>query len=239
MTKAELYSIVERIRSSLDIKNNSYPIDAFNLCSNIKRIKIQRVMFNTKELRGMLCVAKNQTENHVILINGRKSWVEQNYHSAHEFMHIFSDTTVPGSILTCYDTVRPNQDDYTEWFANEGAAELLVPYRIFVPIFCSLYYDYLYYADKWYLNYKNENVKQVLAKSFGVSEVVITHRINNLAYEINQYMNGILLPNIDILSRSKQDSYGISVPDFNSILSLEECKRYIDISFNGMLSANY
>ena len=91
MTKSELYNGVCRIKEYLDICDESYPIDMFELCRKIYGLEVEKVAFKTKDLRGMLCVANDSSENSVILVNSNKSLVEQNYHCAHEFMHLFND----------------------------------------------------------------------------------------------------------------------------------------------------
>lgn len=79
-------------------------------------------------MRGIVRIAKNRDENHVILLNENKSFVEQNYHGFHELTHILT-VDEPGTTLNCFGNTRPNQNSYIEWLANEGAAEFLMPYK--------------------------------------------------------------------------------------------------------------
>lgn len=84
-------------------------------------------------MRGIVRIAKNRDENHVILLNENKSFVEQNYHGFHELTHILT-VDEPGTTLNCFGNTRPNQNSYIEWLANEGAAEFLMPYKEILPI---------------------------------------------------------------------------------------------------------
>lgn len=225
MTKVELYDTVSRLKKYIGIGELDYPIDIFDLCSQIEGLKVQRVPFNTKDLRGMLCVAKDHTENHVILINSCKSNEEQNYHCTHEFMHLFGDSQKPGTILKCYDKVKPNQDAYTEWIANEGAAEFLVPYRAFIPEFSELYDFSKNNFSEWHRIYGLSAVEYILANRFGVSDMVIANRIKNLAFEIWQYREYNTLDGISILSKNQQIQRHIDPPNYYSEMKRTEIVR--------------
>ena len=52
-------------------------------------------------MRGIVRIAKNRDENHVILLNENKSFVEQNYHGFHELTHILT-VDEPGTTLNCF-----------------------------------------------------------------------------------------------------------------------------------------
>lgn len=78
-------------------------------------------------MRGIVRIAKNRDENHVILLNENKSFVEQNYHGFHELTHILT-VDEPGTTLNCFGNTRPNQNSYddvifeplAEHFAKNG-----------------------------------------------------------------------------------------------------------------------
>lgn len=239
MTKAELYKTVDRIRDYLNICKARYPINIFDLCRKIDGLKIVKAAFKTKDLRGMLCVAENSDENSIILVNSNKSLSEQNYHGTHEFMHLFNDAPEAGTIIKCYDKVKPNQNRYAEWLANEGAAELLVPYKLFIPMFCSLYDMYAGNYTLWKITYGNLTLIQVLADSFDVTATVIKNRIKNLSYEIDQYKSGIDINYINLLSASQQSHYHITHTDYDDAISKLELKYSFAIPWDVILSANY
>lgn len=173
------------------------------MCSEIGDVEIKAVPFNTRDLRGMVSLAKNDKENNVILVNSNKSFEEQNFHGFHELMHI-PTVDEPGTILRCYERVKPNQDSYLEWLANEGAAEFVVPYKILLPIIKNKYSDLIQGFGTW--DFCNE-----YSYKFGVSNTVMQYRIETLKYEIDQYLNGVALDEIEILSKRKQDDRGIIV----------------------------
>lgn len=205
-----LYEIVNDLKKQLHVTDYDYPLNIFKMCSKISNVEIAAVPFNTRDLRGMVSLAKNDNENNVILVNSSKSFEEQNFHGFHELMHI-PTVDEPGTILRCYECVKPNQDSYLEWLANEGAAEFTVPYKMLLPI----------------IKYKYSDLTQGLgtfdfcveySAKFRVSTTVMQYRIETLKYEIEQYLNGTPLDDIEILSRRKQDERGIVV---HSLVEME------------------
>lgn len=124
---------MSNLKKRLGITVSDYPLDIFELCSVISNVEIRALPFVTPDLRGMVNLAKKKDENHVILVNSNKSFEEQNFHGFHELMHI-PTVDKSGTILRCYDRIRPNQDSYLEWLANEGAAEFAVPYKMILPM---------------------------------------------------------------------------------------------------------
>lgn len=194
---------MSEIRRQLQIIGSDYPLNIFKLCSKIDNVEIKALPFSTPDLRGMVDIAKNQYENHVILVNSNKSFEEQNFHGFHELMHI-PTVDEPGTILRCYERLKPNQDSYLEWLANEGAAEFLVPYKILLPMIKNRYFDLIQDLGTWDFCNKCSSI-------FGVTTTVMQYRIGALKYEIYQYMNGVSLDEIEILSNKKQADRGIVV----------------------------
>ena len=178
-------------------------MNIFKLCSEIGDVEIKAVPFNTRDLRGMVSLAKNDKENNVILVNSNKSFEEQNFHGFHELMHI-PTVDEPGTILRCYERIKPSQDSYLEWLANEGAAEFTVPYKILLPMIKDRYSDLIQDFGTWDFCLEN-------SAKFGVSTTVMQYRIDTLKYEIEQYMNGVPLEKIEILSNNKLNQRGIKV----------------------------
>lgn len=70
----------------------------------------------------MAFIAKDSTDYHSILLNSSLSFPEKNFYGTHELIHIYTNTDNPGQSFNCYDTVKPDQNSYIEWIANEGAA---------------------------------------------------------------------------------------------------------------------
>lgn len=158
----------------------------------------------------MVSLAQNESDIHCILVNGNKSFYEQNFHGFHELMHI-PTVDQPGTILRCYDTVKPNQDSYIEWLANEGAAEFVVPYQLLLPMIKREIRQMITGIGTWQFCENH-------SYDFGVSPIVLQNRIDSLKYETYQYLNGDPLDKIEILSWNKQKQRGINV---KSLVELE------------------
>jgi hypothetical protein len=107
--------------------------------------------------------------------------------------------------LFSFENASSQQNPFYEWQANEGAAELLVPYKDFIP-------KYIEVAKRVRRvpTYKSD-INDELAPIYGVTDYVINNRIKNLQYEIYQYKNGVPLDELVILSKRKQEEYGIFV----------------------------
>lgn len=198
------------MKQQFNINPSDYPLDIFEICKRISNVEIQAVPFKTADLRGMVSLANNDSEAHVILVNSNKSFQEQNFHGFHELMHI-PTADQPGTLLRCYDTVKPNQNSYMEWLANEGAAEFVVPYKLLLPMIKDEFSDMITGIGTWQFCEDHSD-------DFGVSPIVLQNRIDSLKYETYQYLNGVPLDKIEILSWNKQKQRGINV---KSLVELE------------------
>ena len=198
------------MKQQFNINPSDYPVDIFEICKRISNVEIQAVPFKTADLRGMVSLANNVSEAHVILVNSNKSFQEQNFHGFHELMHI-PTADQPGTLLRCYDTVKPNQNSYMEWLANEGAAEFVVPYKLLLPMIKDEFSDMITGIGTWQFCEDHSD-------DFGVSPIVLQNRIDSLKYETYQYLNGVPLDKIEILSWNKQKQRGINV---KSLVELE------------------
>lgn len=205
-----MYNIVSNIKHQLDIGMSDYPLNIFEVCKNISNVDIKAVPFKTDDLRGIVSLARNESEIHAILVNSNKSFEEQNFHGFHELMHI-PTVDQPGTILRCFDTIKPTQDSYLEWLANEGAAEFVAPYYALLPMVKDEIDVMSEYIGTW--NFCDNH-----SVDFGVSPIVLQNRIESLKYEIFQYLNGVPLDKIEVLSLNKQKQRGISV---KSLVELE------------------
>ena len=176
MNKSNLYKCINFHKNQLSITSRDYPLNIFDICTQkISNVKIDAVPFKTDNLRGMVSISPNKNENHVILVNGNKSIEEQNYYGFHELCHIIT-VDRPGTTISCFDRVLPNQDSYLEWLANEGAAEFIMPYKYILRDVkeCSSYFDN-YSFPIWELT-------EILSKKYGVSTTVAQNRLNSLSY---------------------------------------------------------
>lgn len=201
-TKAYLYQYVSDLKGCVGIKPTDAGIDFYEICKKNQKLKMDVVDFKDRSLRG-ISVPVDQ----IIILNSSRSYAERNFDCAHEFIHVVKHRYENFQTFD-FDKFHPNQNPYLEWQANEGAAEMLVPYKIFIPKFCK--------------NVKNCNdifeycnLKQHLANYFKVPLTVIDLRIENLKYEIQQYENGCSINKLHILSNAQQIKNKISVMSYN------------------------
>lgn len=200
--KASLYRRIQNVRNQLRITHQDYPLDSLQLCSKVLEKKIGYAPFKAPALRGMAAIDKSNHKNDVILLNSARTKIEQNFDCAHEIIHTIAHRNLPGiTSFNCFETVGKKQDPFIEWQANEGAAELLVPYKHFIPIYVNL-------SRKYARNFNKTPPEKELSTMYNVTEAVISHRINALNYEIYQYLEHGDINNIEILSQAKQQQRG-------------------------------
>ena len=208
MTKHGLYKKVHNIRESLGIDLAEYPIRIKEYIGDTTNITT--APFETPGLRGI--AISNGIEVPQIILNSNLSINESNFYCGHEFMHIMLHPPKSHSTFTCYERVREQQNTFLEWQANEGAAELLMPYQLLIPEYVSLKKRML--SGFW--PYEGD-IFDVLAENFHTTYMIAQHRISSLSYEIQQYENGISLDRLKIVSKSALVARGISVFDESEI----------------------
>ena len=179
MTKAELYHQISLLRNRLHIQH--YPIESIRLCRT-NGIWVDPMPMKTPGLRGMAFMGHNSSEQDIILLKESSSAKENNFNCAHELIHLTLHRNNPKKTFQCYESVRNTQNSFEEWQANEGAAELLVPYRFFIPRYVELCRKHRFDRES--------KVVEELADEFGVLPGVIAFRIDNLNYEIACYLAG-------------------------------------------------
>lgn len=217
LTKKELYSLVHKHKTRLGLKNSDYGFNMIHLCRQ-SGILLEKLPFKTKYLRGMAVVG-NESEEDIILLNCNRDIIEQNFDCSHEYMHLCIHRDKDKKIFNCMDALYVKQDEYIEWQANEGAAELLVPYEEFLPLI-----KYFSPRDSYDIKYMKEHA----AEMFGVTIKVIEFRLESLKYEIHQYLRGTPINEIRILSRAQQSRLNINVKSLNDIE--KECLDRISYS---------
>lgn len=92
---------------------------------------------------------------------------------------------------------------------NAGAAELLVPWQLFLPHVAQNVADCQ--TPRAF-----RRLRGYLADVFGTTLPVISLRFEDLAYEIQQYLAGTPLNEIRLLSRTQQRRLGIAAPSLNA-----------------------
>lgn len=192
MTKAELYKLVDGDRRSYGLKSS---VDAVELTRSLG-VYLDYVDFRTPGLRGVAYVGEGAT-----FLNKRLTRAQHNFHAAHElFHHLYhKDTSI--KTFECYGHAV-GSDPYYEWEANEGAAEMLVPYRSFL---CFVAHN---------LPRCRRDLLQLQAKiAFACNVPVATAalRFESLKYELAQYLGGTPIDEIEILSAAQQEERGVCV----------------------------
>ena len=203
-TKENLYQYVNGIKEKMGIDPQKIGIDFLEECQKINGIKMEVVEFTDRSLRGLSVPTQN-----IILLNSSRSAIERNFDCAHEFIHVVKHKKEVFQTFNCFDKLRPQQNPYLEWQANEGAAEMLVSYKLFIPTFCEQ-------VEKCTYGYEYYHLKEYLAKQFNVPLAVIELRIDNLRYEIQQYEDGCDINKLRILSNSQQSKSGIVITSYNT-----------------------
>ncbi len=221
-TKAELYKKVDDFKSFLGIGDSDYPVNLIEVCDKRVSLRIEAVPFGDPALRGMTVLPEEPGDADIILLNKSRSLREQNFDCGHEMMHLRLHRNEQKQTFNCFDGVGAHQNKFLEWQANEGSAEMLVPYRLILPKMASLRGNSYDWMDIYQL-------RADLSEDFGVCKQVIEYRFESLKYEIFQYINGVGLNDIEILSINQQKHQNIAVQSLNDIES-ESLSEY-SISF--------
>lgn len=206
LTKRQLYSQIHQYKQGLGLDHNDYRFNMLHICKQ-KGILLEQIPFSTKHLRGMAAIGSVPGED-VILLNSNRSNTEQNFDCGHEYVHLCLHRRLEKRVFNCLDAVCVKQDEYIEWQANEGAAEMLVPYRVLLPLIKTGPFD---------INDPNgiTQLKNYAAEMFNVTRKVIEYRLESLKFEIHQHINGIPLNDVKMLSLSQQKKKKINIKSLN------------------------
>ena len=206
--KEQLYKKVLRMKRFLIFMPYQYGI-------NIVRrwdygIKLERIPFKTRGLRGM-SYPGTKPQPDIILLNSKRSEIEQNFDCAHELVHLTIHRNLNKQVFNCFDrSTAPNQDPFLEWQANEGAAEFFVPYKVFIPHLKECIGNNPSKGDI-------EDFRHYAADLYCVPPAVIKYRIESLKYEILQYYSGISIDDLQIISKRQQERMGLYIKSLNEI----------------------
>lgn len=205
--KKDLYCFVEALRKEAKLSFSNYPINTVKLCHASERVDIDYADFKTSGICGTAMLGEKVD---TIILNSNRSEREQNFDCGHEMIHLAHHRENHQECFQCFTTPRVCQDSFVEWQANEGSAEMLVPYKLLFPHVRAAYNGINSFG-------RLESFKASMALSFDVSMAVINFRIESLKYEIRQYCSGIPFEDINFLSKSEQDRLGISILSLNDI----------------------
>ena len=205
--KKELYSFVDKLKKQHGISD--LPQDrSKTLCRDIFGIKVDQMPIVTTGLRGMAAPAANGKPA-VIILNSSRTASEQNFDCMHEAIHIFKHADKNKASFSCYDKVRPKQNPFLEWEANEGSAEFIMPYRVFIPEVVKG----IAFIEGDHISVPPEEILK-LEQLFYATNQMIELRIQNLKYEIFQYLSGVHIDQLDIRSLREQEKSGVSYSSF-------------------------
>ncbi len=180
INKASLYNEVQKIRSENGI---SGPADPYAIAERYG-ITISVYEFDSRRFSGALFRGNRKAK---IIVNSSRCPESRRFAVAHELIHYFLHD---GTRFFCLDQ---NNVTALEWQANEGAAELLLPYRYFLFSYRNI--RSLYLANE-------EKAVRTLAKEFSVTPSMVRSRLESLSPEIAQLESGVPLEKIRPLSRS-------------------------------------
>ena len=190
LSKEKLYEIVTKkaVGLGFNVRAHNYKIDALALamqtCLN-PEIKI--LEFSSIKVCGLLYKGEFAT---TIGLNARRSAAGKNFDCMHELIHYWLHDQ---NTFYCLD----GMDGHMEWQANEGAAQFLMPYQSFIPNYCYLH-------DMFYARFAPQQAYDMqiaaLSGSYMVGEMAVKFRIESLKNEITQYIDGMSIDKIRIIS---------------------------------------
>ena len=186
LNKAQLYQQVDEIRRQLRLP---VPLNPLSLARELG-IEILYREFDSSRLCGALIRSKYHS---AIVLNQNHLPTSQKFTCAHELGHYFLHSDI--AQFLCDGDLSP-----IEWQANAAAAELLMPYRIFLAQIKNIYSRQDSTVD--------DAVRQ-MAFYFRVTPLLIRQRVNSLSYEIYQVTHGVPIDQVEILSENKRRLRGL------------------------------
>lgn len=205
LNKEDLYTLIDFIRISFRINDNR----TFNILEFLKNfdgiVVRDSYKFNDQKIGGLL-IKNKYPEKSFIIVNSSKEPISTIFDLTHEIVHFLLH---PENRKNYISTTLCDLDNF-EWQANEGAAELLVPYKHFIPLFAKNIKQC--HSKSEYLEFIN-----YLSGVYTVSSSVLEYRISGLKYEIKQFENGVPLNKLVFLSKRAQEKQGIFIKSYNSI----------------------
>ena len=202
MTKEEFYNTIDSFRASLGVGSRPlrYPIGLVKALG----YQVYFVPFKTPGLRGM--AAPSDKAPGTIILNAKRGKRENGFVAIHEMTHCIRHIGKHRSVINCFDDPRKSQNSYYEWEANEAAAELLMPYRRFIPDVVKAYQ---------LTGCKDQAANVLLQMRYFASSSTITYRILNLKYEIALYCSTGDVDYISLKSRKSLTEKGIDMSRYS------------------------
>ncbi|MFA6282222.1 MAG: ImmA/IrrE family metallo-endopeptidase [Candidatus Omnitrophota bacterium] len=185
--KKVLYQKIDEIRSLFSIKMDDYPIDIFQLLHSIRDLIEVEIKEFSGKLGGFL-IYNNLPNKSAMILNKNSNL---SFSAAHEIIHFLAHGGYGYDYLL--HSSKPS-GSCIEWQANEGAAELLLPYKLIVPEFVNLEID-------------TKGAIEYLAQKYKVSKTIIAYRLNSLTFEINQYIKEKDINKVTLISQRQLKNY--------------------------------
>lgn len=203
INKEDLYSLISYVRECFEIDPNIvFNVPKF-LNDNFRDIiNYEKHNFNDTKIGGLL-VKNTYPEKSFIVYNTSKDPLSSIFDLTHEIIHFLLHPENRQHYISSSCAI-----DNLEWQANEGAAELLVPYKNFIPLFvenikgCTSRSDYI-------------DILNDFSKKYVVSTAVLDYRVSSLKYEIFQYEQGVSVDDIKLLSKKDQEENGIFISSYS------------------------
>ena len=205
--KQELYRFVDWMHDPLNLEINCFPVDTLSVCKSLPKTKMLYHEFDTA---GLCASSILGDELDLIILNSARSQLEQNFDCGHEIVHKYKHRGIGQDVFSCV-AVKNNYNEssgFFEWEANEGSAELLVPYYSILPEIKKAY-PFLN-KSKDFIQFKRD-----MSDKYGVTPSVIEIRFESLKYEIQQHIEGIPIKNIKLLTKKQQHNQHIYLESLN------------------------
>ena len=154
--RAELYARLDAVRTALGV-SPALPADPFRL-SALAGCRVGLRAFDGN-VGGMLLYLP---DGPAVILNAARPGESRRFSLAHELVHLWLHPMRPPG--------QP-QDSFREWQANEGAAELLIPYRALEPVV---------ERNRALLRSDPARLTTLVARSFEVSETQARYRLRAL-----------------------------------------------------------
>lgn len=159
--RPRFYSLIENKMKDLGIGEDDYPVDSIKIASLFKdNLHIEFLDFQSPSIGGVMYKGIHKSS---MALNNLRTKKGMNFDCMHELIHYWFHPT--GTNL-CFDTGFTKQNNTREWQANEGAAEILMPKKLF---------------KRMYMDYRG-SVKG-LSDYFLVGEKAVTYRVSNLGLD--------------------------------------------------------
>ncbi len=164
------------------------PFDPFKAAQQLD-VPVRFLDFQSTRLCGVLIRGEFLSQ---IALNQNLSLPSQRFTLSHELSHYLLHQN--HTQFLCDGCERSP----LEWQANEAAAELLLPYRIFLPALSNIR-----------SNSNRLSGLLQLSQRFGVSTQMVRNRVESLSYELWQYNRGVPVDRLKLVSRSRQTRLGL------------------------------